>query len=135
MAFLDDVQTFLIAQSRGTLPSNRQAWPIYLGYMPDDTIAPNKAIALHEAAGLAPEGRWNVVYPRLLVQVRGETDFGYSVARTKAQDIFNSIHNTFTEVGADYRSLLGMTSAPVFLGYDTKTRPIFMWTFQCIKEV
>ena len=134
MALLDEVQTYLVAQNRGTLPGNRQAWPIYLGYMPDDTIAPNSVITLHEVAGAPPEGQWNVIYPRLVVQVRGETDFAYSAARTKMQNIFDTLHNTYDNVTTDYVSVLGQTSAPVFLGYDSKNRPLFMWSFNCIKH-
>lgn len=134
MAILDDVQLYLIAQSIGTDPSNQQPWPIFKGYMPDDPKSPDRALSLYELPGREAPDQWNVLYPRIVVYARGETDYDYATARQKLYDAVVLLHATTTEVGPTYRSFIMCTSAPVFLGYDSKRRPKLSWSLDVIHQ-
>lgn len=133
MALAEDVQAFLIAQSVGTDPSNRQAWPIYIGYMPDDDTSVDRLICVYEMPGRAPEGNWDLGYPRVIVRVRSNPDYDYPVARAKAQSIYNVMHNTFADIKAGYVSCTSMDSVPLNLGADSKRRFHFSIMFEIIK--
>lgn len=134
MALLNDIQSYLIANGIGVAPGNNTEWSIYLRGLPDDKTSPDRSIALFALQGEDSEGRWNVVYPRITVYVRGNPhDWG--AVETKIQAIFMLLHNTFNEVGADYVSILGRGSEAFDVGKDSKMRPILGRTFNIIKHV
>ena len=132
MSMINDVQAFLVANGHGSLPENRQAWPIFLGILLDDQLTPDAAISLHAFPGSEKPSQWSSVYSRLLVQVRGSTDYGYAGAEQKIQNINTALHATFTAVGSKYKSILATSFDPIHLGADPKRRHKFSLSFDVI---
>ena len=135
MSMINDIQAFLIAQSLVTEPSNRGAWPCFLGFMPDGNTDPDQCVSLHVLPGAEKPSQWGVIHSRIMVQVRGAVDYDYEPTRAKIYAIFNALHATLTEVGSDYRSILGTTSEAIHLGVDSKRRHKFVWSLDVIHEV
>lgn len=135
MSLVDDVQRYLVTQNIGTDPSNRQTWPIYKYFLPDDDLSQNRAMMVTEVPGRdGPAGKWNVLYSRIVVYVRGDKDFDTEAARQKIWDAFNALQATTAEAGSTLRSILAVDSAPIPLGIDTKKRPMFSWALDVIYQ-
>jgi len=131
---LTDIQTYLVTNAIGTLPENRQTWPIFLHVMPDDEHSTDRCICLCSIPGAQKPDQWGVIFPRLLVYVRGGKDYDIPIAEAKIDAIFNLLHSSLSEVGANYRSILATTPKPLFLGVDSKRRPRFSTAFNVILE-
>jgi len=72
--------------------------------------------------------------PAVLVTVRGAPDKG-DAASAKALEIFNALVVADEDLGTGYLRVAALTSAPVFVGYDKKSRPIMTIGFRMMDLV
>lgn len=121
---LDDLKTYLSQQS-GLVTT---AWPLYLGYLPDDN---DQVIGLFETGGFPPDTllRENELVT-FQMRVRAAR-FDYVIARRKWQDLFNALQDS--QPAAGYALVQAMHSGPLEFG-DPMGRCNFTANFRCVKS-
>ena len=121
---LDDLYSYLTTQS-GLITT---AWPLYLGYLPDET---EQCVGLFETGGYPPDtlGREN---ERVTFQMRVRAlRFDYSAGRRKWQDVFNALQDS--QPAAGYAYVQAMHLGPMEFA-DPSGRVNFTGNFRCMKN-
>lgn len=135
MALLDDIGNALIAA--GLVTTGSGDWKLMLGYLQD---IPDRAVAVYEAPGGAPEQRWAIDYPDFQIRVRGREN-DYPAVRAKLQAIFDLLHageaainTTVSPTGGEFVYVYAISSGPVPLGNDEKRRPHLSQRYRTLKN-
>lgn len=135
MALLDDIGNALI--TAGLVTTGAGDWKLMFGYLHD---APDRAVAIFEAPGGAPEQRWAIDYPDFQIQVRGKEN-DYPAVRAKLQAIFDLLHAGDVEINTTVSPPSGafvyvyaVSSGPVPLGSDEKRRPRLAQRYRTMKN-
>jgi hypothetical protein len=130
MPLLDDLATYLAAQSIGTVGVD-----IFTVKMPD---SPSVCICLSARPGLAPDTVTTREAPGVRIQVRNvDTKAGSLAAFTKAYEIKKLLHRkTGLQLGTALTLYhrIDATGEPGWVGSDSKARPIYEVSFICHKE-
>jgi len=127
MSILDDVGDKLVADA---IVSGATGWTLYKSYLP---ATPDKAIALFEAGGDAPDQTPGTAHDFPDFQVRGRSaEFTYDVLRTKMQEVFDSLNDATL---SGYIYTFAVQSGPIPMGFDKQNnRPELVWNFRAMKE-
>lgn len=137
--FLEDIEWILVQTSTDDLDLDN--FPVYLGHMPDSTVAAftDKAVALLNTLGGADYGRVEIEEPGLQILVRGASIYqqssGYEEAFSAAHQIKNALHG-FSGPTSSGKNVVGIwnQSGPFFLGFDQEMRPNFSNNFRVMRS-
>jgi len=126
MAALDDLATEL---KTGGVVGGATGWIVELGVLTEDTD--NKTVAIFEQFGGRPETEPDAAYdyPAFEFLMRGDV-YGYEAARTKAQEVFDQIHDATLTTWA----WIFATGTPELRGYDRNNRPILQLNFESMRK-
>jgi hypothetical protein len=111
------------------------AWTVFESMMPS---SPDKAIAVIEATGRAPFGRFSMTQPSLLVRVRGapidESTSAYNDARAQAEAVDAALHAMAPgTLSPAYYAGVWALSEPYPIGPDENLRPEFAQRFRALR--
>jgi len=113
----------------GQWETSNAAWPIYISKLPDK---PDQCIAIYDTGGQAPDPKWLLDYPNVVVMVRAKT---YIDARQKIQDIRSRILGLPSQdINGDRWVSITQMGDIVDAGHDEKDRQLLTATFRLIIE-
>jgi hypothetical protein len=130
------IQAHLIDQRLGSDPeiTPRDAWPIFLAIMPDDSSdgTTDNAIAIHDIpgkkAGRFMRGGQTIIQPGLMVNVRGVNHDDAYDRISQIGEAFDAIQNTVITIGLQQIQVASISRRPIMpLGtvVGTRTRTAF----------
>jgi hypothetical protein len=126
------MKDLLVAASVGVFPPTPAAvgdWLITISKMPDTR---DRCIALFDTGGLAPEPKWLLDYPDVVVLIRGGE---YQETFNKMKEVQNTLFSIpAQEINGDWWAGTIMIGNPAFVQYDEKDRPIFSMTLRVYLE-
>ncbi len=129
----EGIKDLLVTAHVGTFnipPSG--SWPVYISKLPDEPTAPNSCIALFDTGGLAPNPKWLLDYPDVVIMVRAQA---YSDARQKIKDCRDALLGlTSQTINGDRWDSVTAIGNFVFTGRDVKDRCVFTQTLRLIVE-
>lgn len=136
MGAVSDVVAFLALAG---IVDGASTWPSVRRKMREGS---NKLVMVKEDGGPPPGvpsatgvGSAALKDPGVLVTVRGAPDKG-DAASAKAQEIFDALVVADETIGTGYYlRVAALTSEPVFVGWDEKSRPIFTIGFRLLASV
>lgn len=131
------VARYLIAEAAATDPDDDDAWPVFIGHMPDSDAVPDNCIAVYDTEGLR-DGRLMrtgavVVHPGLQVRIRSRSHTtGWSKA-IEVWELLQLVNRTEVWVPEDVGNRaytiqnLSQDGPPLALGVEpgTKRRNLF----------
>jgi len=124
-----DAAQMLIAAS---ICTSSGTWPVKVGRF---TTAPDAQVAVVDAPGRAPNPKWLLDEPGLMVLVRGDKD-KYLEAWNKGREVKDKLlgMDPVNLASADRWNGVLMQSDLAFLMYDELSRPTFSMNFRLIIE-
>lgn len=134
MSLLDEVGTYLAANSIGTLGTN-----MFLGFLPD---TPDACVALYETGGQEPvramrsaAGQPVASRPRLQVVCRAD-QYNYQTARAKSKAVAALLDGLGDTTLSGTRYLwVGAVQEPFLMGRDDSGRVQIAQNFDVVKEL
>ena len=127
MSLLDTIGDRLVAAGAA---GGDSGWALYKAFLPDQ---PDRAVAVFEVAGPAPETRMAIDYPRFQVRIRGEPH-GYAVARARADLAVAALHAGEAALGAGWVYLHVSQSGVLPVGHDDRRRPALVLNFHAMRS-
>ena len=125
--------------STGGVASSSGPFYLWLGQLPDSTVIPDRAVAILETGGYAPEARAELDRPTFQVLTRGAAvtavSTAYEEARTKAEAVKTALHALApgTYSGRHYGGVWAEQD-PIHLGLDDSDRPLFSQNFRAMRS-
>lgn len=135
MSLLDDMATVLSTNAVASSSGSGVGWYLWKSRMPDSTQVADRAVALIETGGYAPEASVDVDKPGLWVRTRGapitSSSSAYEEARTKAAEVQAALHAMQPgTVGTTHYVGVWAEQSAFFAGYDDSERPVFSQNFR-----
>lgn len=134
MALLDDIGTALSTNSVAS-SSGESGWYLWKGHMPDSTYVADRAIAVLQTAGFAPDAATEVDRPAFQLLTRGpsimQVSTAYELVEAKAQAAAAVLH-AITPGAINGRHYVGVWAEqdPFFAGLDESDRVVFSQNFR-----
>lgn len=123
----EGIKDILVDAGLGTFGSG--AWPIYISKLPAE---PDNAIAIYDTGGQAPDPKWLLDYPNVVIMVRAKT---YPDASAKMRHIRSKLLGLASQdINSDRWVSLSQQGDIVDAGHDEKDRNLLTATFRLIIE-
>lgn len=116
----------------GIVAASGNTWPVKLGRL---MTSPDAQVAIVDTPGRAPNPKWLLDEPSLMVLIRGNID-GYAEAWAKGKAIKDKILGmdpVNLTTGDRWNGVLALSDL-AFLAYDANSRPTFSINFRLIIE-
>ena len=135
MALLDEVRSYLIAQSVGVAGSTAD-WVVSRGFAPP---SPNRVLVIFETGGLQDELHEAnpVTRPSFQLYARGNSVGDYATARAKlesAQTAFIAVGPATTSLGGRKYVCIVPQSQPISLGLDENELPRVVQNYVALRS-
>jgi hypothetical protein len=138
--YLEEIEAIIVA---GTTHAGAGSdFPIFLGHLPDSTVASvtDRAVGVIPTVGGPSMARVEIDEPGLQVVVRGasvyETSTAFEEAWGVAVEVRDSLHEFTGEPSSDGKLVVGIwnQSGPFLVGFDHSMRPVFSNNFRVMRS-